>query len=159
MSLQAVHEFIVEPALNYHFLATFFIGLLPSPTDYAFSRISGLSNELQVSERHEGGDNTGSLYLPERVRNGRIVFQDGVRLYSPLKSQFSDAMENFDTSFMTVIILLLDTSLSIPLASWTLSDALPVRWSVGELDASGNSALVSSLELSYRELLRIGVYA
>lgn len=157
--LQDVHENLVWPSLSHRFIATFFSHYIPLPTDYAFTRISGLSNKLDVKPMYQGGDNTGVVNLPERVSHGNITFHEGVRSHSLLKYRLYDALEAFSMSYLTVIVIMLDHESSVPMASWTFSDVLPIGWSTSDLNASNSEVLLNTLEFSYGEMLRIGLKA
>ncbi|HCF3047448.1 phage tail protein [Pseudomonas aeruginosa] len=139
------------PSLSHRFLATFFIKGLPSPMDVRFSRISGLGRELQVTGLREGGDNLGMVNLAERVTHGTLVLERGVAKATPVTRMFDQVLGQFASSYLSVVILLLDNR-SIPVCSWTMTDALPVKWQTGQLDASGSSVLIDTLELAYHEL-------
>ena len=157
--LQAVHEKLVWPSLSHRFIATFFWNYIPLPTDYAFTRISGLSNKLESKPFYQGGDNTGVVNLPERVSHSNITFHEGVRSLSVLKESLYNSLEDFDMSYLTVIVIMLDHETSVPMASWTFSDVLPVGWSTSDLNASSSEVLLNTLEFSYGEMLRIGFKA
>lgn len=157
--LQDVHEKLVWPSLSHRFIATFFSNYIPLPTDYAFTRISGLSNKLDVKPLYQGGDNTGVVNLPERVSHGTITFHEGVRLYSMLKNRLCGSLEEYSMSYLTVIVIMLDHETSVPMASWTFSDVLPIGWSTSDLNASSSEVLLNTLEFSYGEMLRIGLNA
>ena len=156
--LQDVHERLVWPSLSHRFIATFFWNYIPLPTDYAFTRITGLSNKLDVKPFYQGGDNTGVVNLPDRVSHGNITFHEGVRRLSVLKESLYNSLEDFDMSYLTVVVIMLD-EYSLPEASWTFSDVLPVGWTTSDLNASGNEVLLNTLEFSYGEMLRIGLKA
>lgn len=157
--LRNVHESLVWPSLSHRFIATFFRNYIPLPSDYAFTRISGLGNKLDVKPLYQGGDNTGVVYLPERVSHGTITFHEGVRSHSSLKYRLYDSLEEFSMSYMTVIVIMLDHETSVPMASWTFSDVLPIGWSTSDLNASSSEVLLNTLEFSYSEMLRIGLNA
>ncbi len=147
-----------EPSLSHRFLATFFIRRIPSPIDLRFQRISGLGRELSVHSFHEGGENVGSLHLPERITHGNLVLERGVMPITPLSLLFNKVLGSFESDYVDVVVLLLNGQ-SIPICSWIITDALPVKWQAGELDAQGNAVLINTLELAYNEIRWIGVYA
>lgn len=143
------------PALSHRFLAKFFIKGIPSPMDARFARVSGLGRELQTMQLREGGDNLGAVNLAERVTHGTLVLERGLAMMTPLSVLFELALGQFACTYLNVVILLLDSQ-SRPLCSWTLTDALPVKWNTGDLDASGNSVLIETLELAYHEMHWMG---
>ncbi|CBW75291.1 unnamed protein product [Mycetohabitans rhizoxinica HKI 454] len=64
--------------------------------------------------------------------------------------QFSDGL--------TAIIMLLDEH-NLPISSWTLTGVVPIRWQVGDLDASSNTVLINTMELAYHRMRWLGVRA
>ncbi|WP_338911607.1 phage tail protein [Mycetohabitans rhizoxinica] len=64
--------------------------------------------------------------------------------------QFSDGL--------TAIIMLLDEH-DLPISSWTLTGVVPIRWQVGDLDASSNTVLINTMELAYHRMRWLGVRA
>ncbi|BEN27478.1 MULTISPECIES: phage tail protein [Serratia] len=144
-----------SPALSHRFLAKFFIKGIPSPMDARFARVSGLGRELQILQLREGGDNLGAINLAERVTHGSLVLERGLATVTPLSALFELALGQFACTYLNVVILLLD-SRSRPLCSWTLTDALPVKWNTGDLDATGNTVLIETLELAYHEMHWMG---
>ncbi len=43
----------------------------------------------------------------------------------------------------------------LPVTVWTISNALPVSWRMGDLDAASNTVLINTLELRYQDM-RVG---
>src|SRR6266702_5000769 len=137
-----------EPSVSHRFLVTFFLNRVPSPMDMRFQRVSGLGRECHVSDNQQGGSNLQSLYLPERVSHGTLTLERGVMDVSRLSLAVHDVLGEFKFRYMDVVIILLDY-LSIPVCSWTVNDAMPVRWQTGDLDANSNSVLINTIELAY----------
>ncbi|EPG9313723.1 MULTISPECIES: phage tail protein [Serratia] len=143
------------PALAHRFLASFFIKGIPSPLDVRFARVSGLGREMQIDALREGGNNLGAVNLAQRVTHGSLVLERGVTTLTPVTALFERALGQFTCTYLNVVILLLDSQ-SRPLCSWTVTDALPVKWHSGDLDATGSSVLIETLELAYHELHWMG---
>ncbi|RQR52005.1 phage tail protein [Burkholderia sp. Bp9126] len=149
---------LLAPSVSHRFLATFSFNGIPSPVDVFFQRVSGLSRELSTTPIREGGDNVGVIHLPEKVEHGQVSFERAVMTITPLTLAFDQVMTDFDARHLSVVIMLLN-HLSLPVCSWTLIDALPVRWRTGDLDANSNAILINELGLSYREMHWMGVKA
>jgi phage tail-like protein len=71
---------------------------------------------------------------------------------------FNDVLSEFHSRYADVVIILLN-HLSVPVCSWTVSRALPVKWHMGDLDANSNAILINTLELNYSEMHWLGVKA
>lgn len=144
------------PAVSHHFLVNFLFNNISNPFDIAFQRVSGLSRTLEVSQLREGGENARNLWLAEQVDHGSLVLERGVMNASPLTLQFDRVLRRESTQWANVVIMLLN-ELSLPVTTWTLSHALPVRWQMGDLDAGSNTVLINTLELRYQDMRLLGV--
>ncbi len=145
-----------EPSLSHRFIATFFIKRIPSPVDFRFQRISGLTRELSTTPLREGGDNLGSFHLPNQVTHGTLTLERGVMPLTPVTAIFNQALGEFSAIYMDVVVLLLSAR-RLPVCSWTMTNAMPVKWQTGDLDATGNAVLIDTLELAYHEMRWMGV--
>ncbi|MGL4353713.1 MAG: phage tail protein [Aeromonas popoffii] len=144
------------PAVSHRFVVNFLFNNIPNPFDIAFQRVSGLSRTLAVSQHREGGENARNLWLAGQVDHGSLVMERGVMNASPLTVQFDRVLRRESTQWANVVIMLLN-ELSLPVTTWTLSHALPVRWQMGDLDAGSNQVLINTLELRYQDMRILGV--
>ncbi|AMS13813.1 phage tail protein [Pseudomonas chlororaphis] len=151
-------EKLFEPSVSHRFLTTLFFKNIPSPLDIRFQRITGLGRELQVSEHRGGGENEKSLYLPDRIKHPPLVLERGVMVVTPLTMIFNEVLSNFDPQYVDLVIMLLNQN-SLPVCTWTVTDALPVNWQTGDLDATSNTVLINRLELAYSDMQWLGVKA
>ncbi|MCC8458077.1 phage tail protein [Photorhabdus aegyptia] len=146
------------PSVSHRFIASFLFNNIPSPLDIAFQRISGLSRELQTTQHSQGGENARNVWLAEKIQHGNLILERGVMTVTPLTWVFDRVLRGEKAVYADVVIMLLNEH-SVPVASWTLSNALPVRWSTGDLDANSNTVLVNVLELRYQDMRWLGVKA
>ncbi|UZM16227.1 phage tail protein [Pseudomonas kielensis] len=148
-----------EPEVSHRFLATFFFKGMPSPLDIRFHRISGLGKGvLGFSPHTQGGVNANNLYLPERVSHPPLVLERGVMVLTPLSLAFDSVLSGMDTAYVDAVIMLLNHQ-SLPVCTWTVTDALPVKWQTGDLDAASNAPLINRIELVYRDIQWMGAKA
>ncbi|MCC8465669.1 phage tail protein [Photorhabdus bodei] len=147
---------LYTPAVSHRFIASFLFNNIPSPLDIAFQRISGLSRELQTSQHSQGGENARNTWLAEKIQHGSLMLERGVMTVPPLTLVFDRVLRGEKAVYADVVIMLLNEN-SLPVASWTLNNALPVRWSTGDFDANSNAVLVNSLELRYQDMRWLGV--
>ncbi|MBS9436408.1 phage tail protein [Photorhabdus noenieputensis] len=147
---------LYTPAVSHRFIASFLFNNIPSPLDIAFQRISGLSRELQTTQHSQGGENARNTWLAEKIQHGSLMLERGVMTVTPLTLVFDRVLRGEKAVYADVVIMLLNEH-SLPVASWTLSNALPVRWSTGDFDANSNTVLVNSLELRYQDMRWLGV--
>lgn len=144
------------PAVSHRFIVNFLFDNIPNPFDIAFQRVSGLSRTLEVSQYREGGENARNIWLAEQVNHGSLVLERGVIMASPLTLQFDSVLRRESTQWANVVIMLLN-DLALPVTTWTLSHALPVRWQMGDLDANSNTVLINTLELRYQDMRLLGI--
>lgn len=136
------------------------IGRLPVPSvlDVGFQRVSGLSRSLNVTAYSEGGENLRNRYFADKVQHGSLVLERGVMPVTPLSTLFNAQFMSGHMMYVDAIVTLLDFHTTrIPLCNWLISNALPVRWDSGDLDADSNRVLINKLELRYQEMIPMGV--
>lgn len=146
----------IEYTLSHRFLVTFFFFGIPSPLDMRFQKVSGLSRELSVTPFREGGENAANLYFPNNIQHGSLLLERGVMMISPLTFLFDWVLGSGEPVYADVLILLLDAD-SLPVTTWTATNAMPVRWQVGDLDANANAFLINSFELRYQDMRLLGL--
>lgn len=145
------------PPLAFRFGVIFLIGgVVPNPIDTMFQKVSGLTQTISTTSVNEGGQNFYTQQLPVKVQHDNIVLERGLFVGSPLVVEFNAAMSLFKFSASNVLISLLDATY-IPAASWLLFKAYPVKWSVSDLDATANSVVIETMELTYQRLQVIRV--
>ncbi|MEM8641109.1 MAG: phage tail protein [Cyanobacteria bacterium P01_G01_bin.54] len=145
------------PPVGFYFLATFLLGgLLPNPLDIRFQKISGLTTTIEKQEIKEGGENLFSYHLPTRVTYDNLVLERGMVSTSLLNLEFNQAMGFLRFSSSNVLVILLNQH-DLPISSWLLENAYPIKWSVSDLNARENGVMVDTLELQYARLQRVGI--
>lgn len=149
---------IFAPFASSRFLVSVFTGLVPSPLDLRFERASGMDRQVSSTAVRQGGENIANLYLPDRVDHGTLVLERGVTAWTPLTYAFSRMFDALEIPRLTVIVMLLN-DVSVPMSSWVIRNAVPLRWSTGDLDANSNRVLIDRMELGCSRINRIGLVA
>ncbi|MDE1482856.1 phage tail protein [Xenorhabdus bovienii] len=147
---------LYTPSVSHRFIASFLFNNIPSPLDIAFEHISGLKRELQTTQLSQGGENARNTWLAEKIHHNSVLLKRGVMAVTPLTLMFDHVLRGEKPAYADVVIMLLNEN-SIPVTSWILSNALPVSWSTGDLDANSNAVLINSLELRYQDMRWLGV--
>jgi len=127
--------------------------------DMRFQRVSGMSRELSVTELRPGGENVGTIHLPDRVSHHPIVLERGIMTKvhdSIMTLMFESGLGYFLNGYADMIIVLMD-SRDRPSCMWYVRDAMPTRWQLGDLDAASNTVLIETMEFSYQSIKRIPV--
>jgi len=124
-------------------------------TSAFFKSVSGLSYEADVVEVREGGvnDTVWKLVGPMKWKNlvlkqGFTVVQGNV---SDLLTWREDWMTGANMNRVNGTITILDTALNA-MAVWRFNRGWPVKWELGELDASKNELAIETLEIAHEGL-------
>lgn len=116
-----------------------------------FKSVSGLKVEIETTPLKEGGQNATVFQLVGGVKWSNIVLKRGFT-----KDSGGTGMLNWVNSWIgqagqrakTGTITLLDTALT-PQAEWTFYNGIPVKWDVGEFDASKSELAIETLEIAH----------
>jgi phage tail-like protein len=142
---------ISEPALGLRFTVTIDgYGTLGN-----WAKCEGLTVEFDVHEYSEGGLNTFVHRLP-----GRAKYQN-IKLTRPLDSASGTVagwISGVGSKFgrETAQIAVLDPT-GTEVASWSLADVVPVRWTGPTLDIDSSKVATESLELAHNGFLSMGI--
>jgi len=142
---------IAEPALTLFFTVTIDgYGTLGN-----WSKCEGLTVEYDVHEYNEGGLNSYVHRLPGRAKYQNIKL---TRPLDPDSSKVAEWLSGVGTTFgrETAEIAVLDPSGAV-VASWSIIDVVPVRWTGPSLDIDASSVATESLELAHNGFLGMGL--
>jgi phage tail-like protein len=142
--------FVGSPPLGFRFGVFFFaLGVIPNPVDIMFQKVSGLSSTVETYPVEEGGQNLYTQLLPKKISHENLVLERGLVIGSPLVLEFNAAMSLCKFKPSNVLVNLLDNT-NIPIATWLFMKAYPVKWHVADLDATANSVVIETMELTYQ---------
>lgn len=149
------------PPPSFHFGVAFIgatAGALLSNLDASFQEVSGIQADMEVDTIIEGGENRFAYRLPRSVKYPNLVMKRGVvTMASTLASWVEDTLGSglaTPVEPRDLLVSLLNKD-SIPLISWNIVAAYPVKWQLAPLAAMDNSVLVETLELAYNYFNRI----
>jgi len=132
--------------VGFHFRVEFInIG---NDNDVRFQSVSGLSMELEVESIKEGGQNLFEHKIPGRSKFSDLTLKRGILLDSDLIDWFKKALYDREFKPANMNISLLNNSHE-PIITWQIFKAWPKKWTVSDLNASENSIMVETLEISY----------
>jgi phage tail-like protein len=117
--------------------------------DVRFQTVSGLSVESDMEEYKEGGENRFTHKLPVRTKYADMVLKRGMLTDSEVIKWFLKAFRDREYEPADINIILMNEK-SEPLRTWKVAHAIPKKWLVSDLNASENSVVIETLELSYR---------
>ena len=152
-------EFTISknPPVGFHFAVVFFVGgIIPSPLDMHFQKVSGISSEIDLLSVKEGGENLYTHRLPNRVGYGNLSLERGLVQGTPMSIDFNIAMSTLKVSPGNVLVALLNEK-SDPVGAWLFWKTYPVKWQLSSFDASSNSIVINSMELAYTRFQTMGL--
>jgi phage tail-like protein len=120
-------------------------------TSGGFTRVKGLQREVKYESYREGGVNEYEHKLLSNVTYPVIVLERGLALDDLWK--WAQAAADGDVQRKTIRIRLHDEANQKQWA-WQIEHALPVKWSVSDLDALSSPVVMETLELAHHGLRR-----
>lgn len=120
-----------------------FIVKIDGTAQAAFTECTLPVIEWEMEEVKEGGLNTYTHQLPGRRKSARLTLKNGIGEKNLLDWYVKGMSESFDRK--SVEITLLDEK-GIPIATWTVAKALPVKWTGPSLKPDDNTIAIQSLE-------------
>lgn len=135
------------PFTGFHFLVVFEI--FPQvPNDFRFQEVSGLSASVGVDTYNEGGENRFVHRLPGRTTYTDLTLKRGMTLISGVTAWCIDAIENFNYHPTNILVSLLNED-HLPVSSWYVANAYPIKYEIGGLNAENGQIVIESLTLRY----------
>ncbi len=135
------------PFTGFHFLVVFEI--FPQvPNDFRFQEVTGLTADVNLDTYNEGGENRFVHRLPGRTRYSDLVLKRGMTLVSGITAWCVDAIENFNYQPTNLLVSLLNSD-HIPVSSWYIANAIPIKYDISGLHAEQNQIVIESLTLRY----------
>lgn len=137
------------PAVGFHF-AVYFHGLLPNPIDINFQSVTGLSTSVETESYKEGGENRFVHDIPTGLKFSTLTLKRGLKLMpSPLTKWCEGVYEDFRFKPLDLIVVLLDAN-HLPIHRWSVIQAYPIKYEIGEFNAENSSVVIQTLELKYK---------
>ena len=118
--------------------------------DIPCQEVSGFGSEIQTEDLSEGGQNLYAYKLPKPVKYKNLVIKKALpRDTSAFVKWAEDALKLFKFNFRDVTVSLLGEDHK-PVKSWSYVDAYPIKYSLGDLNATTNQLVIETLELAYK---------
>ena len=139
------------PPVGFHFVVSITgkSGKLEKAMDSQFQSVSGLTVDIELEEYAEGGENRFNHKLPVKTKFPNLVLTRGLLVKSDLTDWCRGAIENFQFELKDLTLILLNAA-HAPLMAWEVKGAMPVKWSISDLNAEESSIAVESIELAYK---------
>ena len=117
-----------------------------------FSEVTGLEVRTEVDEYREGGVNDYVHKLPKETRYPNLTLKRGITDAREFWDWHQDIVGG-DIQRKTVSVVLLDEK-GQEKWRWVFRDAFPVKWNGSDLNATGNTVVVESIELAHHGLTK-----
>jgi phage tail-like protein len=112
-----------------------------------FKSVSGLKVEIETIQLREGGQNATTFQLVGGTKWSNIVLKRGFTKDSGML-KWCNSWIGQPGVRSSGVITLLDTALE-PRAQWTFHNGIPVKWDIGEFDASKSELAIETLEIAH----------
>lgn len=145
----------IDPPVAYNFAVGFGSVSSTPLEDTYFSEISGITAELEVEEKKEGGQNDWVYHLPKGSKGSRITLKRGLAsINSALIKWCFDSIHFEKTKVVPkqLIISLLDKNPKNPRMTWAFYNVLPVKWSMADFNAKESNVAIESIELVFSSM-------
>lgn len=117
--------------------------------DVRFQSVSGLTVEYDYENFKEGGENRFEHKLPVRTKYADMVLKRGMLTDSKVIEWFLEAFRDRKFSPTDLNIILMNEKKGI-VRTWKVAHAIPKKWLVSDFNASENSIVIETMELTYR---------
>lgn len=142
----------IDPPVSYNFAVAFGSSNSTKSEDTYFSEISGISAELEVEEKKEGGLNDWIYFLPKGSKGSKITLKRGLASINSELINWCFGTIHFDKTQVVakqMIISLLDKNPQEPRMTWAFYNVLPVKWSMADFNAKESNVAIESIELVF----------
>ena len=122
-----------------------------------FTKCSGLKTETEVYELQEGGRNDAVLKRVGQTRAGNIVLTQGFVNDPALLAWYDKLINKEDEKVPRMTGSVIQCAQSgEEVTRWKFFNAIPVRWEMGEYDATSAAAQCEILELAVETISKGG---
>lgn len=111
-----------------------------------FMRVKGLSREIKLEVRREGGVNDYEHKLMTQVSYPSVILERGLLLQDLW--DWAQSAADGDVVRKTICVRLQNEA-GEKAWSWCIENAFPVKWAVTDLDAQSSAVLIESIELAH----------
>ncbi len=118
----------------------------------AFSEVTGLESRTEIDDYREGGVNNYVHKIAKETRYPNLILKRGITDVDELWQWHQDVVSGF-IERKSVSVILQDAQGQDKLR-WNFINAYPVKWNGTDLNATGNSVFVESIELAHNGFTR-----
>jgi phage tail-like protein len=142
------------PPVGFHFK----VQVIPFLGEAGFQSVDGLSVDIPEYTYKEGGVNTFTHRLPDRIAYKDLTLKRGMVMGSGLIQWFRAGVDLFTFLPTDVIVTLLNEKHQ-PLDAWIFHNAWPKAWNIESFDSMNNKIAVESIVIAYQRFVRVAIPA
>jgi phage tail-like protein len=116
-----------------------------------FNSCEGLGVEVVLEQREEGGNNGFVWQLPTRLKYSNVKFSRPLGPDTVKVAQWFASMTSGVTRRTATIVA--KSSDDTKVASWSLADVVPVRWSGPSLNLDSPKVAIETIEIAHHGFL------
>jgi phage tail-like protein len=135
------------------FTAFRFVVVFDDLLECGFSDCTGLQVELESQDYIEGGLNTHTWKFPTRAKQSNLTLKRGV--INRLLWDWLHDVATGNMKYRSGTIIVLDSSGRLPVMTFLIQKAFPVKWVGPELSAAQNNVAMETLELAHQGMERL----
>ena len=118
-----------------------------------FTEVNGLNAEIETLTYNEGGRNDYVHKLAKETRYPNLTLKRGITDVTDLW-EWHQQIVGGDIQRKTISIVLLN-SLGEEKWRWVFRDAYPVKWNGTDLNATGNTVAIESIEFAHHGMTKL----
>jgi phage tail-like protein len=118
-----------------------------------FSEATGFESKTETDDYREGGVNDYVHKIAKETKYPNLVLKRGLTDSRILYGWYQSIVRGFVVR-STISIVLVD-SRGAEKVRWVFLEAFPVRWASSDMNASGNTVAVETVEFAHQGLVRL----
>ena len=121
---------------------------IDSKKEAVFTEVSGLSVEITTEEYPEGGNNEYVHKIIGRAKIGNITLKQGMTKSQEFLKWVMDVSQGkIERKNISVVMYDLEGN---PVQRWNFLEAVPIKWTGAQYQASGNTSAIETFEFVHR---------
>lgn len=147
MAIQLPRE---KPFVQFNFLVNLGIGPDANSIDAGFQEVSGLGMEVAVTEYRPGNKKENNVMkITGLNKSADVTFKRGIIGSDTLYKWLDKIRLGDETQTQNVTVQLQSEDHSTTVATWTLTNARPIKYTCGPLNAKGNDVALEEVVLAF----------
>lgn len=148
---------LLGPPMTHRFGVFFFAcGTIPNPLDIRFQEVSGLQATIKTKPDLSAPASLSKRLIPTGIDYGDLELRRGVVVGSVLAQQINATFNDFKFIRSDVLITIFSEQ-AVPTSAFLFSEAYPISWQIGGLNAKSEEVLIETMKLSYSHMRTVSL--